>query len=207
MTAFIICGGILQDSQKILEKIKNYNADFIIACDSGYDNALKLGIKPEIVVGDFDSIKNDILDCEIIKLPTKKDDTDLRVAVDITVQKKCENVIFLCATGGRIDHFYGNMSHLEYLDKKNISATIIDEQNIINICKNKKTTYKNISQYISIIPITEKIVLTTENLEYKAEKLVVNRENIISISNECEQEFFSITVDEGKAYIIQSQEL
>lgn len=204
MTALIIGGGILLNPQKVLDKISDIEPDFIIACDSGYDNAKKLSLKPQIVVGDFDSISSEIIGAEVIKLKPEKDDTDMRVAVDLAVSKKCENITILCATGGRLDHFYANMSILEYLDKRGIDAKVIDEQNVISVSKSGKTTYENISKYVSIVPIDEQIVLTTENLKYEVQDLVVFRENMVSISNESLGEFFSLELKQGKAFVIQS---
>lgn len=205
MTAIVIAGGKLFDAQKIIGKISNYSKDLIIACDHGYDNSKLLGLNPHIIVGDLDSIKGSVCDSEIIKLPCQKDETDLRVGIDIAVDKKCTNIVILCATGGRLDHFYGNVSNLEYLHDKKINATIIDEQNIITI-SDKNQIYKNISKYVSIIPIGEKIIFSTESLKYSAKNLEVCRKNIISISNESESEFFSIDIKKGKALIIQSDD-
>lgn len=205
MTALIIAGGILENEAVIKEKTAHNRYDLIIACDSGYDNAMKLGICPQYVVGDLDSVQKDIKNCEIIKLQPEKDDTDLRVALNFALSKKVCNITILCATGGRLDHFYANASNLEYLDNLNITAQIIDENNVISIIKNSKKSYKNISKYVSIIPIDEKIVLTTANLKYKADKLEILRENIISVSNESLSDEFFIEVL-GKAYVIQSSD-
>ncbi|MFI3227050.1 MAG: thiamine diphosphokinase [Clostridia bacterium] len=204
MTALIIGGGVLCDAKKVLVKIVDYNADLIIACDSGYDNAQKLGIKPQVVVGDLDSVSSEIIDTEIIQLQPEKDDTDMRVAVDLAISKQCENITILCATGGRLDHFYANMSILEYLDKQGIDAVIMDEQNVITVSKKGKTAYKNISKYVSIIPIDEKIVLTTENMKYEVQNLEVFRDNMVSISNESLENTFSLDISNGKAFVIQS---
>lgn len=204
MTALIIGGGVLINPEKIREKLAGNEFELIIACDSGYDNALKLSIKPQMVVGDFDSIKNTVSDAEIVVLPAEKDDTDLRVAINLALEKKCEKVTILCATGGRLDHFYGNVSSLEYLEKHGVDAEIIDEQNVISLSKKGKITYKNISKYVSVIPICEKIILSTENLKYEVENMEIFRDNIISISNESLKETFSLEIDGGKAYIIQS---
>lgn len=206
MTALIICGGVLTSATKIIKKIQNFDYNLIIACDSGYDNAKKLNLKPQIAIGDFDSVKSEILDAEIIKLNPEKDFTDFRVALDVAIDKKCDKIIILCATGGRIDHLLANFTNLEYLQNKNIFGMIIDEQNIITISQNKKTTYKNISHYISILPIDEKIILSTENLKYEVKNTEIARQNVISVSNESVFEEFSLEII-GKALVIQSDDI
>ena len=204
MTALIIAGGVLLDPEKIAEKVDFLEFDLIIACDSGYDNAKQMSVKPQYVVGDLDSIKSQITDAKVIKLKPEKDDTDLRVAINFAIEKGAKTITILCATGGRLDHFYGNMSNLEYLDTCGIDGNIIDEKNTITINSKGTKKYKNISKYISVVPISDEIVVTLHNLKYKADRLVVKRQNIVSISNECEVDEFIVEVLEGKAYIIQS---
>ena len=59
------------------------DTDFVICADRGWQNALKMGIKPDMIVGDFDSHENPHLDTETIVLPCEKDDTDTVFAVGI----------------------------------------------------------------------------------------------------------------------------
>ena len=54
--------------------------DFIVACDAGYRNAARLGVRPDLIVGDFDSAPRPQTDRETIVLPHVKDDTDTQFA-------------------------------------------------------------------------------------------------------------------------------
>ena len=97
----------------------------VICADSGLDNALKAGIKPNIVVGDFDSCTAQIPDdAEIIRVSPIKDDTDTILAADIAIERGCSELRFFCATGGRFDHTYANVQMLEYLHNKGVSAVL-----------------------------------------------------------------------------------
>jgi thiamine pyrophosphokinase len=57
--------------------------DFVIACDAGYDRALAMGLKADLLVGDFDSRSHADLpqDLAVLRFPVDKDDTDSLLAV------------------------------------------------------------------------------------------------------------------------------
>lgn len=205
MNVLIIAGGPLLSAEKILNKIGNYEYDFILCADSGYDNASKLEMTPNLIIGDMDSIKADTTFIKKIIAPSKKDESDLFLCVLEAVKLKAKNIDIICATGGRLDHTLANISILEFLGNQTINGRIFDEQNIINWL-DSENSYKNTSKYISIIPISKKITFSTTNLIYKTNFLTVKRSEIISISNECISEEFTISLHKGKALLIQSDD-
>ena len=76
--------------------------DFIIACDAGYRNCERLGCKPDIIVGDFDSAPCPQQNADdIVVLPHVKDDTDTEYAAKLAAQKGFDEVLLLGALGGR----------------------------------------------------------------------------------------------------------
>lgn len=195
----IVAGGILYDADKVLSKIPDY--DEVIAVDLGYENARKLGLKPSVFIGDFDSCANTEIECEVIKFDPVKDVTDLRLAVDFAVKNNAKKLTFLCCTGGRLDHLLNNFSILNYAFSLGIECQMIDEFNVVEPIKSMKK-YKNISKYVSIVPICEKICLSVSNMKYPMENMTVNRENIVSISNECTCDEFEIVVNSGSGFVI-----
>lgn len=203
MRVLVIAGGALNDSKSVNEKIVNNIYDLVIAVDSGYNNAQKLGILPDIVIGDLDSVEQLNFDGEIIKYNPEKDETDLMIACEY--EKNATSIDILTATGNRLDHFMVNLSLLEKLQSQNIDAKIIDEKNIISVLKGKRK-YDNISKYVSVIPITEAIEMSCVNLKYNADKLTIKREKIISVSNEAIFDNFEIDINKGLAYLIQSDD-
>lgn len=202
MKVLLVCGSSIFNKDILIKRI---NDDYkeIIAIDSGYNNANILGIKPSIIIGDMDSIKDYDTNIDIIKYNPIKDDTDLKLALDYCINKGYKNIDIICATGNRIDHMLNNISLLRYLDDNNIEGKIIDEYNIISVL-HKDNHIKNISKYVSIIPITDSIIYSSNNLYYDAKELKVNNKNILSISNYATNEWFNITIHEGLAYLIQS---
>ena len=81
----------------------------VIACDRGYEYAERLGIKPDLIVGDFDSSPEPDTQIPIVELPTRKDDTDTMKAARIALERGYGDLVFCCALGGRMDHAFANI--------------------------------------------------------------------------------------------------
>ncbi len=91
------------------------SADFVIAADGGYAAAQKLGIKPNLVVGDFDSLGYVPEAEEIIRHPVRKDDTDTLLAIRLGLERGYRNFVITGALGGRLDHTFANLQTLLFL--------------------------------------------------------------------------------------------
>ncbi|WP_300278797.1 thiamine diphosphokinase [uncultured Subdoligranulum sp.] len=101
--------------------------DFIVACDAGYRNAAKLGVRPDLIVGDFDSAPQPETDRETIVLPHVKDDTDTQFAARWLVEHGYEEVTLLGALGGsRIEHMFANVSTGLFLAMHSIKTILAD---------------------------------------------------------------------------------
>ena len=208
MKAYIYSGGEIFP-QYISEKPDG--EDIVIAADSGYNNAKKLGVTPQILIGDFDSIKGhpDDVD-EIIQLPCEKDVTDTQYAIEVAIKKGAREIVIICGTGGRFDHAISNMCILEGLHKKGIRATIVSGQNRIRYIKDtgfiliRDKNYK----YFSILAADEKVKgVTIEGGKYPLSKKTILREHQFAVSNEIEKNCALITVKKGGIYIIESRDM
>ena len=93
----IISGGQSDDLTGIHE------ADFIIACDRGYAYANAAGIRPDLLVGDFDSYKGERdKRVPVLDLPVEKDDTDTMAAVRWAVSEGFSELRLYCAPRGTL---------------------------------------------------------------------------------------------------------
>lgn len=93
-------------------------AQWNIAADSGLDHALALGVTPDVVVGDSDSVSKEALalarslNIVFISAPTDKDFTDTELALSHAVQLGAQRIIVISAGGGRFDHAHGLLTAL-----------------------------------------------------------------------------------------------
>ena len=122
MSAIIISGGAAdrefvkeQYEEAKLHAEKHGETCYVIAADKGVECCLDLGIVPDHIVGDFDSIEPakkqemENLDTQITYLNPEKDDTDSEAALNIAFEESSGNIYFVGSTGTRLDHVLGNM--------------------------------------------------------------------------------------------------
>ena len=94
-------------------------ADLIIAADSGYNNASRLGVRPGLLLGDLDSIDrkklapDELEHIEKIIVPAIKDDTDTQLAVDTALSRGADKIYIIGGLGGRLDHTLSSVFLLE----------------------------------------------------------------------------------------------
>lgn len=88
---------------------------YVIACDRGYEHAARLGLMPDLIVGDFDSAPPPETGAPVDRLPTRKDDTDTMFAARRALDAGYRDVAVCCAFGGRLDHTLANLQTAAWL--------------------------------------------------------------------------------------------
>ena len=126
--AIIFVNGNLSDLSQAKSIITN--GDCLIAADGGVKHVLKLGLVPQVVIGDFDSISTSLqkklkkLKIEWIQYPRKKDKTDFELAIDLVLDRKYSQIIIFGILGDRVDHFIANIFLLAKIQTENESIKI-----------------------------------------------------------------------------------
>lgn len=186
--------------------------DYVLCADGGYEAARRLGFKVDALIGDGDSGDMRGGDgVDILKLPIVKDCTDLHACAEAAVLRGARDVILLGATGGRLDHFLGNMGLLYYFAEHDINATIMDKDNEIFSYK-KPCVLKPPHRYrfFSIIPLDSEISgVTLEGARYPLYNETLFRCETRGISNEplSPERETVIHIAKGSAMIILSERL
>ena len=205
MRAVIIGNGDIYDYEYISGKIRKN--DYIICADGGYTHAKAMNIKPEVVIGDMDSIGENDYDGEIINLPIRKDFTDSEVCVKYLLLKDFDEILMLGFTGKRVDHSMTNILLLKQISQAGKKGRIIDEHNEIIYAENENIIYGEKGDIVSIIPVgTDLCGIATNGLDYplENENLIFGQSrgvsNIMS-SNKC-----TINISKGEGLIIKSRD-
>ena len=87
--------------------------DALVACaDGGLRHARALGLHPDFMISDRDSM-TEVEGDDVILLRPEKDDTDSQSCLREVFRRGCREATLVCATGGRIDHMLANLSLLE----------------------------------------------------------------------------------------------
>lgn len=117
--------------------------DYVIACDKGYEYACALGLVPDIVIGDMDSVSCSIpKDVKTILLPKEKDDTDTSCAIKHAISLGYTDISVLCAMGGRPDHAFANIQALCGAAALNTRARMVSSDAVIHALCSSSITLK-----------------------------------------------------------------
>ncbi len=132
MKRCVIIGGAPINDYNFIRGYLN-DSDYYVFCDSGLKHRDSLCVTPDLIIGDFDSHKNPMLDIETIVLPCEKDDTDTVFAVKEAINRGFDDFLLIGVIGKRLDHSLGNLSILLMLESKGKKATIIDDYSEMEI--------------------------------------------------------------------------
>ena len=109
----------------------NFTAEYIIAADGGYDHLNKHKLNPDLVVGDFDSVKKTPVNVEIIRHPSEKDESDLELAVEAAITRGFDCFYIYGALGKRLDHTLASIAVLISISQKGMTGYLIGDDEII----------------------------------------------------------------------------
>ena len=96
----------------------------VIAADAGYKRLAGIGVKPDVLIGDFDSSERPMTDIPTITHPCEKDDTDTGLSAEYAYELGCRDISIYCASGGRPDHEYANYQLLTSLARRGCKAVM-----------------------------------------------------------------------------------
>ena len=189
------------------EKVRNFlrDDDFYIFCDSGLSHLDALKVRPDLIVGDFDSHSNPDMDVETIILPTEKDDTDTVYGVKEAIKRGFCDFLLVGTVGKRLDHSLGNVSILLYLDSLGMNGAILDDYSHMEIISQNPAYVEDTYPFFSLLNISGKADgITVENAKYPLQNAKICCEYQYGISNEViPGKTAKITVDDGKLLLIK----
>ena len=201
----IIGGG---DTTTELLKSHITSDDFVICADGGYDSSFEAGITPDLLIGDFDSIKAIPKNVERITLPVEKDVTDSVAAFNEGVKQGFNRFILFGGTGGRFEHTFANISLMANASRNGISIEIIDEKHIFRSITNSSVKIKKReNQQISVFAYGNIAKgVTLKGLYYPLDDYSLDPfDGALGTSNHITEEYCEITVKNGTLVIIETQ--
>lgn len=208
MRCVIIAGSPDCDISFIKSSINK--GDFIVCADRGYQYAVQIGIKPDLVVGDFDSCKTEVNgDFELITLQTHKDDTDTMHAIDVALDRGYDDFLLLGALGGRFDHTFANISTLQYIHQRGANGLIASESEVIEYISVGKRVFENLNGItFSVFPFgCPSVCLSINGAEYPLDKAYLDSSIPLGISNVFNSDFSTIEIYDGNAIIILNRKI
>lgn len=186
-------------------KAQAEGSDLLICADKGYTYAKKAGLKPDIVIGDFDSCRDEVSgDFELIKLNTDKDFTDTHVCVDKAIELGYSEITILCATGGRLDHTLANLFLLDYAAEKGVKAVLLSKRERVELLTEGENVFGGYdSLTFSLFAFgCESVTLSINGARYELDGYELKSSLPIGVSNVFSGENCRIDVKNGKALMV-----
>lgn len=201
----ILANGIINDT--VFHKKQLEIADIIICVDGGATHAKNLGVTPDYIIGDFDSVSNDVInffkekeEVSIIQ-DSNQDKTDLELALRLAESLKPKEISIYGALGKRIDHTLANLYSLTKVDP-DIKTRIIDETSIIELIDKPSQFLGKKHDLISIIPISHVKDLVFSGLTWNVNH-IDTEPGWFGVSNRFEEPKVSVNFLDGKILIIK----
>ena len=199
--ALIVNGGLNSTKR---DQLGNY--DLIVAVDSGTEQAYKLFLKPDLIIGDLDSIDEKTIkraekdEVQILKYETNKNETDFELALKHVIDREIKDITIIGGEYGEIDHLFSVLTVIISFQEDQQILWIHKDQSVL-IPNTKKIAIGNNVEF-SILPFTN-----LKNLNISGAQWNLDNENIefgksltlrnISIDNDIE-----VSVDDGKFCLI-----
>ena len=201
----IILNGKLSDNLESYKNAFKKEKFFVIACDGGFLNAQKLGIKPDLLIGDFDSVG----DLEVenkIQFPVEKDKSDAELAVDWGINNGFSEFEIWGALGGDVDHTLFNISLLLKIEKAGKRGRIFHPPLTIFLLEKAGKIIGNVGDKVSLYPFTDVV----KNVKVRGFKYPLHEEDIVkgstrTLSNELIKREGWVEFKEGIILVIRKQ--
>jgi len=179
------------------------SAEQIICCDGAVENLLKAGFKPDFIIGDLDSISDEIKNqfASILIYQAEQETNDLTKAFHFCLENNRTEITILGASGKREDHTLGNLSLLmDYAEKGKVQ--MLTDNGIFIPLLETSTLESYPGEQISIISLFPETMFTFQNLLYpvKDRKLTSWWQGTL---NEAKSNNFTISFDKGKVLVFR----
>lgn len=193
------------------------DGDLIIAADSGYLTAKRLGVTPHILLGDLDSLDKSKLEkgetntLEKIIVPAVKDDTDTQLAVDTAIGRGACRIFLIGGLGGRLDHTLSSVFLLEYISKRGCECVMTDGKNRVRILSadgdKRELLIERGYKYLSLVSLTDVCRgVTISGVYYPLCGVELTRSYSYAVSNEITSEHAAVSLNDGVMLVIESRD-
>jgi len=186
----------------------------LIGADSGALFLIEQGYRPDIAIGDFDSVTAEELErikdnsgktiqCD----PIDKNFTDTEMAFRLALDMKPTNIVLLGALGTRFDHSLANVHLLALADENGVAASIADATNRISLISQDAYVDRLEHPQVSLLPLSHAVTgITLEGFQYSLGDATLTIGQSLGISNVLLQERGMIRLKQGRLLVIQSRD-
>ena len=181
--------------------------DYVIAADGGVVHTQALGLAPDDVLGDFDSLG--YVPQGALVFPVEKDDTDAMLAVRHGIAQGCREFYFYgCLGGNRLDHTIANLQTLQYLADHDCVGYLVGHTELLTVAKEERLLFSTqaegiVSLFCMGAPAEG---ITLQGLKYPMENGRLTAGHPLGVSNRFLGQQSAIEVKTGSVLVLWSKE-
>lgn len=206
--AILFLNGDLKGDDSFYKDYIN-QTDYLVAVDGGAEYLFALNLKPELIIGDLDSISKKTmayyknLGVELEEFPVEKDKTDSELILDKLLKKGFSEIIIFSALGGRVDHQLANIFLLTKFKNTESDLKIVTPQETIRLITDKAVLYKERNKTVSLISLSAKTKgVNLSGFKYNTKDVIINRGSSLGISNQVKSDKAKVEIDKGELLLI-----
>jgi thiamine pyrophosphokinase len=203
----IFANGVLPDVQKARALLQA--DDFILCADGGARHARALGVRPSLVIGDFDSLSEDERKnaesegAKIVRYSHDKNETDLELAINHALELNPTSILILAGLGDRLDQTLGNIALLGDPRLAELDVRLDDGVEETFFCRSRCELRGRSGDLVSLIPWTGAVEgISTDGLKWPLHDETLYPEKTRGISNELLGSAASVSLASGLLLII-----
>lgn len=204
------------DASFAVSYIRQQKFDYMIAADSGIHFFIQAGLRPNEVLGDFDSADPKQIaalrkDSSILfhQYQPEKDAVDTELALLLALDRGGSEIHILGGTGTRLDHMLGTVRLLGFAMEQGKTCYLVDAYNRIRLIRERTVLTKSgqYGDYISLIPLTTQVTgVTLQGFKYPLEAYTLGGFSSLGVSNEIVKEQAVIELEEGILILVESRD-
>ncbi len=206
----IFANGNLTEPNSLRQRLRA--DDRIFCADGGTAHALALGLTPEAIIGDLDSLSPDLIaqmeaaGIAIYRHPVRKDQTDLELALQLAAAEQPDEILLVTALGGRLDQMLANIFLLTRPEYDSVQLTLVDGPQWARVLRPHQTltVTGQPGDTLSLVPLTptvEQVNLT--GVEWPLMGATLTFGSTWSISNALTASQATIQIGEGLVLVVQ----
>lgn len=180
----------------------------VIAADGGLARLNALGIRPGLIVGDFDSYRGALpAGVETVRRPVMKDETDMELAVRAALERGAGRIVLYGGLGGRLDHSFANLQLLAMLARRGAEGYLAGRaETVTAVCRRVLCFSPAWRGTVSVFAYGGAARVTETGLLYPLSNARLEDDRPLGVSNEFTGVPARVTVHEGTALIMWGTE-
>lgn len=176
--------------------------DYILCADGGYAIARRMGVQPDAVIGDFDTLPAPEGE-KVIRFPIIKDDPDTMLCVKYALEMGMRDILLIGGLGGRLDHTLASLQTLIYIAEHGASASLQDgKMGACALC-GRSIHLPRARGKLSVFALGSKCEgVFIRGAKYEVENAVLTPDFPLGMGNDFAADFVDIGVEKGTLLVL-----